>query len=97
MSNFIETSLDNLADASKKIMEKCISTGDLTKADVLFLSMYQKEKSQALQVPTYKKVIGAVTEVFGLIKGLLPKQTDESSFSNTEDIALDMEVDTDEL
>lgn len=70
----IEKSLDNMADVCKTIMENAVERGELTEADILFLSMYQKEKARATSVPLYRKIIGGVTEVAAAIKTILPKE-----------------------
>lgn len=72
--NPVEKSLDNMADVCKTIMENAVKRGELTEADILFLSMYQKEKARATTVPLYRKIIGGVREIAGVIKELTPKE-----------------------
>lgn len=72
MKNPIETSLENMADICKTIMEKAVERGELTEADILFLSMYQKEKARATAVPLYRKLLGGLKEVTALIKQFTP-------------------------
>ncbi|MEG2541095.1 MAG: hypothetical protein RSB59_04945 [Clostridia bacterium] len=95
MSNPIEKSLNNLAEISMQIMKKCVDTGELTKADILFLTMYQKEKARAVAVPTYKKVISGFKEIVSTIKQVFP-QDNEVAEPYVEESKI-MEVDTDEL
>lgn len=95
MSNPIEKSLDNLAEVSMQIMKKCVDTGELTRTDILFLTMYQKEKARAVAVPTYKKLINGFKEVVSTIKQVFPqdKEVVEQYVEESEIV----EVDTDEL
>lgn len=86
MSNPIERSLNDMADVSKTIMENAVARGELTQADIIFLTMYQKEKARATAVPLYKKIIGGVTEIAGVIKQLMPSDTDESTEVDTDAI-----------
>ncbi|MEG2002560.1 MAG: hypothetical protein RR107_05660 [Clostridia bacterium] len=98
MSNPIEVSLENLAEVSMQIMKKCIDTGELTRADILFLTMYQKEKSRAVAVPTYKKVISGFKEIISTIKDIFPPQADNVK-PKVDDVQATeiVEVDTNEL
>lgn len=93
MGNPIEKSLDNFADIAKLIMEKAVKTGELTQADIIILTMYQKEKARATAVPTYKKIIGGVKEITAMIGKIIPKETSPAGLEEYHEI----EVDTDAI
>lgn len=66
--NPIEKNMDNMADVAKLIMTKAVERGDLTQADIIILTMWQKEKARATSVPLIKKIFGGIKEASGIIK-----------------------------
>lgn len=83
MSKYNDKFMDGLTDIYTSIMKKCVDTGEVTEADLIFISMYQKQLDKFSKVPFVKQLINTVKGIIDVLN------SDEETDDNGEEEEID--------